>query len=114
MLVITTKGGTVPDLRTWIMVMLSKHYSKTVTLGMMSHLVLSQVDDAHTILGFSAAREPAGSVLREIYVRVMLDHGGELKSNTSSYRFTISGVGEEERCADLMAHYEWIEGLANR
>lgn len=114
MLVIGTRGGAIPDLRTWIMIMLSRHYNKAVTLGMMSHLVLTHVHEEHTILAFAVAREPAGSVLREIYVRVMLDHDGELKSNTSTYRFAINGDGEQERCTDLMLHYGWVEGLANR
>lgn len=115
MLVIGTRGGTIPDLSMWIKIMLSKQYSKAVTLGMMSHLVLTHIFEEHTILAFSVAREPAGSVLREIYVRVMLDHDGELKSNTSTYRFAINGEeGEQERCSDLMLHYGWIESMANR
>lgn len=114
MLVIGTKGGSTTDVRMWIKIMLSRHYSKAVTLGMMSHLVLTHIYEEHTILAFSVAREPAGAILREIYVRVMLDHDGELTSNTSTYRFAINGEGEQERCADLMAHYGWIEGLANR
>lgn len=114
MLVIGTRGGTIPDLSMWIKIMLSKHHNKTVTLAMMSHLVLSHIDEEHTILAFSVAREPAGAILREIFVRVMLDHDGELRSNTSTYRFAINGEGEQERCSDLMAHYGWIEGLANR
>lgn len=114
MLVIGTKGGAIGDVRTWIKVMLSKHYSKTVTLGMMAHLVLTHVYEEHTILAFSVAREPAGAILREIYVRVMMNHNGLLKSNCSEYHFAINGEGEQERCEALMSHYDWIEGLAKR
>jgi len=113
MLVISTMGGAVIDARTWLTVMLSHHYDKPTTLAMMARLSMVHIHEAHTILAFPVGREPDASVLREVYARVMLDHKGVLKSNCASYRFSILGEGELERSNALIAHYGWIEGLAD-
>lgn len=113
-LVVETKGGSVPDLRQWIKITLSHHYNKATTLGLMSCLRFSHVYEEHAIMAFAIGREPMASVIREVYARVKLDHGGVLKSNTSTYHFAILGEGEQERCDALIAHYGWIEGMANR
>ena len=113
-LVAETRGGAVADLKQWIRITLSHHYDKETTLGMMSCLEFSHVHEEHAILAFAIGREPHASVLREVFVRVKLDHGGLLKSNCSSYAFSIIGEGERERCDALMAHYYWIDHMADR
>ncbi len=113
-LVAETRGGAVLDLRQWILIMLSKHYSKTTTLGMMDCLLLNHIHEEHAIVAFAQGSEPIASVLREVYVRVKLDHDGVLHSNCSTYHFSIAGEGEQERCDALISHYDWIERLASR
>lgn len=113
-LVVETKGGAIPDLRQWIKITLSHHYDKPTTLGLMSCLSFSHVYEEHAIMAFAIGREPAASVIREVYARVRLDHDGVLRSNCSTYHFAIVGEGEQERCDALIAHYGWIEGTAQR
>lgn len=107
-LIIETKGGSVPDCRQWIKIMLSHHHDKEMTLGLMACLELSHVHEEHAIMAYATGREPMASVLREIYARVRLDHGGVLRSNCSTYIFSIAGEGEVERCEALISHYDWI------
>lgn len=109
MLVIGTKGGAVIDLRMWIRVMLSRHFNKPKTLSMMARLSLAHLHDQHCIVALSSD----AAILREIYVRVTLDHKGVLKSNCASYQFGILGEGELARCKALVHHYRWIDGLAS-
>lgn len=111
-LVVETKGGSVPDLRQWIKITLSHHYNRATTLGLMSCLSFSHVYEEHTIMAFAIGREPMASVIREVYARVKLDHEGVLRSNCSTYHFTIIGEGEQEQCEALIAHYGWVEGIA--
>ncbi len=113
-LVVETKGGAIPDLRQWIKITLSRHYNKATTLGLMSCLTFTHVYEEHAIMAFAIGREPAGSVIREVYARVKFDHDGVLKSNCSTYHFAIAGEGEQERCDALIAHYGWIETMAHR
>lgn len=113
-LVAETKGGSIPDLRQWVKIMLSRHHNKAVTLGLMSCLSFTHVYDEHAIMAFAIGREPAASAIREVFARVKLDHDGLLKSNCSKYQFAIVGEGEQERCDALISHYRWIDGMANR
>ncbi len=109
MLLIGTKGGAAIDVKAWIQVMLSHHHNKSRTLHMMAQLSLTDIREEHTVLGSSSD----ASILREIYVRVMLDHDGVLRSNCSTYHFQIVGEGERERCHGIIEHYGWIKGLAD-
>ena len=113
-LVVETKGGAIPDLRQWIKITLSHHYNKATTLALMSCLDFAHVHEEHAIMAFAIGREPAASVIREIYARMKLDHDGVLKSNCSTYHFAILGEGEQDRCDALIAHYGWIEAMAQR
>ena len=108
MLLISTKGGAPIDVKAWVQVMLSRHYNKPKTLGMMARLSMVHFHNEHTIVALS----PDDSILRKIYARVMIDHQGVLKSNCSTYHFQIVGEGERERCNTTMDHYRWIEGLS--
>lgn len=113
-LVVETKGGAVGDLCQWIRIMLSHHYSKADTLGLMDCLEFNHIHEEHAIMAFASGREPMGSTIREVYSRVMVDHDGVLRSNCAAYRFSIIGEGEQERCDALIAHYDWIGRVAQR
>lgn len=114
MLMISTKGGAVADLRTWVRIMLSHHYDKITTLGMMDCITLDHIREEHVIVAFAAGREPHGSVLREVFVRAMLDHAGVIRSNCSEYHVAIVGEGEKERCDALADQYDWVARTAER
>lgn len=113
-LIIETKGGAVPDLRQWLRITLSHHYNKESTLGLMACLEFTHLYEEHAIMAFASGREPMGSAIREAYVRVKLDHGGVLRSNCSTYFFSIAGEGEQERCDALISHYDWLARVAER
>lgn len=106
-LVISTMGGAPIDLKAWIQVMMSRHHDKPKTLGMMALLSMEHIREEHTIVALS----PDPSILRMIYARVMIDHGGVLESNCSTYHFGIVGEGELERCNALIKQYGSVKGL---
>lgn len=113
-LIIETKGGAVLDLQQWIKITLSHHYNKPTTLGIMACLEFSHIYEEHAIMCFGVGREPLSSAIREVYARVRLDHGGILRSNCSTYAFSIAGEGEQERCDALVSHYDWLARVAER
>lgn len=102
------------DLRQWIKITLSHHYDKATTLGLMACLEFTHLHEEHAIMAFAIGREPHASAIREVYARVRLDHGGILKSNCSTYTFSIIGEWEQERCDGLVAHYDWIARVGQR
>lgn len=113
-LVVGTKGGGIIDLHMWVRVMLSKHYPKEATLNMIQCVEWSHVHEEHAIFSFATGREPLSSILREIYVRAMLDHNGVLRSNCATYHFAIVGQDEQERCDALADHYDWLARVSAR
>lgn len=102
------------DLRTWVRIMLSRHYDKRTTLGMMDCLTFTHIREEHVIVAFAQGREPHASVIREVYARVVVEHNGILKSNCSEYHFAVVGDREQEHCDALVAHYGWLGLVAKR
>ncbi|MCB9171234.1 MAG: hypothetical protein H6594_12880 [Flavobacteriales bacterium] len=113
-LIIETKGGAIPDLRQWLKITLSHHHNKETTLGLMACLEFTHLYEEHAIMAFASGREPIGSAIREAYIRVKLDCGGVLRSNCSTYVFSIVGEGEQEKCDALVAHYDWLARVGSR
>lgn len=102
------------DLRQWIQITLSHYHSKEATLQMMACLEFTHLHEEHAIMAFAGGREPHATAIREAYCRVKLEHGGVLRSNCSTYYFSIAGEGEQERCDALIGHYDWLALLAER
>ena len=113
-LIAETRGGAVADLQQWIKITLSRHHNKETTLGLMSCLDFTHLYEEHAIMAFAIGREPHASALREVYVRMKVDHGGVLRSNCSTYHFSIAGEGEQKRCDALISHYDWLDRVASR
>lgn len=102
------------DLRQWLQITLSHHHNKETTLGLMACLEFTHLHEEHAIMAFASGREPIASAIREAYCRVKLDYGGVLRSNCSTYVFSIAGEGEQEKCDALIAHYDWLARVADR
>ncbi len=102
------------DLRQWLLITLSHHHNKETTMGLMACLEFTHLHEEHAIVAFATGREPHASAIREAYCRVLVDHGGVLRSNCSTYYFSIVGEGEQQRCDDLIRHYDWLARVANR
>lgn len=113
-LVARTEIGFVGDLRTAVKVCLRKIYDAAVVDAMMARVIMAYLHDQQMIIAVGRSGAVDGSMLREIYARVMVHGGGELRTDRANYRVGITPESEHQQCDALVTHYRWVDALGLR